>query len=115
MPKVSTTMSCLSTNKRGRTVVRMDDDAFDPASFPLAGRGTGVGPLGGGRWGPPRGGRPTPAGDTALSSPAPCHWSPMYLNAEYARAHDHPDAVVNPMLALCVAVGLSVEDLSEAG
>jgi itaconyl-CoA hydratase len=39
----------------------------------------------------------------------------MYLNAEYARAHDHPDAVINPMLALCVAIGLSVEDLSEAG
>ena len=39
----------------------------------------------------------------------------MYLNAEYARAHEHPDAVVNPMLVLCTAVGLSVEDLSEAG
>ena len=39
----------------------------------------------------------------------------MYLNAEYARAHGHPDVVVNPMLVLCTVVGLSVEDLSESG
>jgi acyl dehydratase len=37
------------------------------------------------------------------------------LNAEYARAHGHPDVVVHPLLVLCTAVGLSVEDLSEAG
>ncbi len=41
--------------------------------------------------------------------------NPMHLNAEYARAHGHPDVVVNPMLVLCTVVGLSVEDLSEAG
>ena len=39
----------------------------------------------------------------------------MYLNAEFARGNGHPDVVVNPMLVLCVVVGLSVEDLSEAG
>jgi itaconyl-CoA hydratase len=39
----------------------------------------------------------------------------MYLNAEFARAHGHPTTVVNPMLVLCIAVGLSVEDLSEIG
>jgi len=39
----------------------------------------------------------------------------MHLNAEYARGHGHPDVVVNPMLVLCTTVGLSVEDLSEAG
>jgi acyl dehydratase len=44
-----------------------------------------------------------------------CNWNPMHLNAEYARAHGHPDVVVNPMLVLCTVVGLSVEDLSEAG
>src|SRR5262249_61430962 len=56
-----------------------------------------------------------PAGQIALGPNGTCTWSRMYINAEYARAHDPPDAVVNPMLALCVAVGLSVEDLSEAG
>ena len=60
-------------------------------------------------------GRTITAGDNALFSTATCHWSPMYLNAEFARAHDHPDVVVNPMLVLCTAIGLSVEDLSEAG
>src|SRR5205814_8958844 len=30
-------------------------------------------------------------------------------------AHGHPDVVVNPMLVLCTVLGLSVEDLSEAG
>src|SRR4029078_7522256 len=54
-------------------------------------------------------------GDNALFSTAMCNWNPMHLNAEYARGHGHPDVVVNPMLVLCRTVGLSVEDLSEAG
>lgn len=53
--------------------------------------------------------------DNALFSTATCNWNPMHLNAEYARAHGHPDVVVNPMLVLCTVVGLSVEDLSEGG
>ena len=93
----------------------MPEIAFDPATFPLARKGHRfedfeVGQVWEHHWG-----RTITAGDNALFSTATCHWSPMYLNAEYARAHDHPDTVVNPMLALCVAVGLSVEDLSEAG
>ena len=60
-------------------------------------------------------GRTITAGDNALFSTAMCNWNPMHLNAEYARAHGHPDVVVNPMLVLCTTVGLSVEDLSEAG
>ena len=60
-------------------------------------------------------GRTITAGDNALFCAAMCNWNPMYLNAEFARAHGHPDVVVNPMLVLCAAVGLSVEDLSEAG
>ncbi len=60
-------------------------------------------------------GRTLTVGDNALFSTAMCTWLPMYLNAEFARAHGHPDAVVNPMLVLCTVVGLSVEDLSEAG
>jgi acyl dehydratase len=60
-------------------------------------------------------GRTLTESDNALFSTATCHWSPMYLNVEYARAHGHPDVVVNPMLVLCTVVGLSVEDLSETG
>lgn len=88
---------------------------FDPGLFPLVRKGHRfedfqVGQVWTHHWG-----RTITAGDNALFSTATCHWGPMYLNAEYARAHDHPDAVINPMLALCVAIGLSVEDLSEAG
>jgi len=60
-------------------------------------------------------GRTITSGDNALFSTAMCNWNPMHLNAEFARAHGHPDVVVNPMLVLCTVVGLSVEDLSEAG
>ena len=60
-------------------------------------------------------GRTITEGDNALFSTSTCYWNPMHLNAEYARAHGHPNVVVNPMLVLCTVVGLSVEDLSEAG
>lgn len=60
-------------------------------------------------------GRTLTGGDNALFSTAMCNWNPMHLNAEFARAHGHPDVVVNPMLVLCTVVGLSVEDLSETG
>ena len=60
-------------------------------------------------------GRTLTESDNTIFSTATCSWVPMYLNVEYARAHGHPSAVVNPLLVLCTAVGLSVEDLSEAG
>jgi itaconyl-CoA hydratase len=60
-------------------------------------------------------GRTITAGDNAFFCTATCAWNPMYLNAEFAKGHGHPDVVVNPMLVLCTVVGLSVEDLSEAG
>lgn len=60
-------------------------------------------------------GRTLTAADNAFFSTATCHWVPLYLNREFALAHDHADVVVNPMLVLCTAVGLSVEDLSETG
>src|SRR5437870_11280519 len=60
-------------------------------------------------------GRTLTAGDNAIFTTATLAFNPLYLNAEYARAHGHPDVVVNPLLVLCTAVGLSVEDLSEAG
>lgn len=84
-------------------------------TFPLVGKGHkyedfAVGQVYTHHWG-----RTITAGDNALFSTAMCNWSPMHLNVEFARAHGHPDVVVNPMLVLCTIVGLSVEDLSEAG
>jgi itaconyl-CoA hydratase len=53
--------------------------------------------------------------DQVIFSTGLCFWTPMYLNTEFARAHGHPSPPVNPWLVCCIAVGLSVEDLSEAG
>ena len=88
---------------------------FDPSAFALAVKGRkyedfDVGQVLVHHWG-----RTITAGDNAVFSTALCHWNPMYLNAEFARAHGHSDVVVNPMLVLCTVVGLSVEDLSEGG
>ncbi|MDE0581083.1 MAG: hypothetical protein OXI29_14585 [bacterium] len=39
----------------------------------------------------------------------------MRLNAEFARAHGHPDVVVNPMLVLCTGLSAlaTVPDIDE--
>ena len=60
-------------------------------------------------------GRTIEAGDNGLFSTLTLGFNPLYFNAEYARAHDHPTTVVNPMLVFLTVFGLSVEDLSEAG
>ena len=60
-------------------------------------------------------GRTITESDNIAFTTSMANWNPMHLNAEYARAHGHPDVVVNPLLVLCVVVGLSVEDLSEGG
>ena len=60
-------------------------------------------------------GRTLTESDNTSFSTSMANWNPMHLNAEFARAHGHPDVVVNPMLVLCTVVGLSVEDLSEGG
>ena len=90
-----------------------DDNDFD--AFPIVGKGNQFQDFTEGQdllhhWG-----RTLTDGDNAIFSTATCNWNPMHLNAEFARAHGHPDVVVNPMLVLCTVVGLSVEDLSEAG
>jgi itaconyl-CoA hydratase len=89
--------------------------AFDPASFPAVPKGHlfedfRVGEIFDHHWG-----RTITAGDNTLFSTATCNWNPMYLNAQFAKANGHRNVVVNPMLVLCTVVGLSVEDLSEAG
>ncbi len=60
-------------------------------------------------------GRTLDAGDNSLFTTVTLGFTPLYFNAEYARAHGHADVVMNPLLVLCTVVGLSVEDLSEAG
>ena len=60
-------------------------------------------------------GRTLNVGDASLFSTVALRFTPLYWNAEYARAHGHPGVVVDPLLVLCTVVGLSVEDLSEAG
>jgi acyl dehydratase len=60
-------------------------------------------------------GRTINAGDNSIFSTVTLAHCPLYFNAEYAHAHGHPDVVVNPMLIACTVVGISVEDLSEAG
>ena len=90
-------------------------DEIDFDSFPLARKGNQYESFTVGDTFPHHWGRTITDGDNALFSTAMCNWNPMHLNAEYARAHGHDDVVVNPMLVLCTVVGLSVEDLSEAG
>jgi itaconyl-CoA hydratase len=58
-------------------------------------------------------GRTLTRGDNVVFSTAMCYWNPLLLNVTYAEAQGHPDTPINPMLVLCTAVGMSVEDLSE--
>jgi itaconyl-CoA hydratase len=60
-------------------------------------------------------GRTITEGDNTLFTTLTQAYNPLYFNAEFARAHDHPGVVANPMLVFGVVFGLSVEDLSEAG
>lgn len=60
-------------------------------------------------------GRTITAGDNSLFSSLTLSYNPLYFNAEFAVAHDHPGTVANPLLVFLTVFGLSVEDLSEAG
>lgn len=53
--------------------------------------------------------------DTVLFSTLTLSFNPLYFNRTYARAHGHPDIVVNPQLVFNIILGLSVEDCSEIG
>jgi len=53
--------------------------------------------------------------DTVLFTTLTLSFNPLYVNRAYARAHGHPDIVVNPQLVFNIVLGLSVEDLSEIG
>lgn len=60
-------------------------------------------------------GRTINASDNSLFSTLTLHFNPLYFNLEYAKAHGHPDIVVNPLLVFNTIIGLSVQDLSEMG
>lgn len=60
-------------------------------------------------------GRTIHEGDTTLFSSLTLSFNALYYNRDYARAHGHPDIVVNPQLLFNVVLGLSVEDCSEIG
>ncbi|MBV9659842.1 MAG: MaoC family dehydratase [Acidimicrobiales bacterium] len=90
-------------------------DQPDFSTFPLARKGRSFEAFAEGQGYQHHWGRTLTDGDNALFCTATCNWNPMHLNTEYARAQGHPDVVINPMLVLCTVIGLSVEDLSEAG
>lgn len=87
----------------------------EPRVFPVRARGNKFDAFTPGREFAHHWGRTLTAGDNALFTTATLAFNPLYLNADHARSQGHPDVVVNPMLVLCAVVGMSVEDLSEAG
>ena len=96
-----------------RTLGRVSDPDFD--AFPLAGKGHQFEEFAAGQVLSHHWGRTLTEADNAIFSTATCNWNPLHLNVEFAKANGHPAVVVNSMLVLCTVVGLSVEDLSEAG
>ncbi len=89
--------------------------AFDPADFPVRARGNKFEDFTEGQVFSHHWGRTITESDALNFATITCAYNPMYLNAEYSKAHGNDDLVVSPMLVLCTVVGLSVEDLSEAG
>jgi len=88
---------------------------FDPADFLLLRKGNALEEFTPGREFDHHWGRTLTEGDNALFTTTTLAYNPLYFNSEYARGEGHPSVVINPMLVLCTVVGLSVEDLSEAG
>lgn len=60
-------------------------------------------------------GRTIMESDNVAFSTITLSFVPLYFNRAYAIAEGHPDIVLNPQLVFNVALGLSVEDCSEAG
>ena len=88
---------------------------FDPASFRVIKKGRTFDDFHVGQQFVHHWGRTITEADNAIFTTVTLAYNPLYFNAVYARSQGHPDVVVNPMLVLCTIVGLSVEDLSEAG
>jgi acyl dehydratase len=88
-------LSSFPTRRRGNTF-----EAFEPGRVFDHHEGTG---------------KTVTDGDNSLFTSVTHAYNPLYLDAEAARVDGHPGVVVNPLLVLCIVVGLSVEDLSEVG
>jgi itaconyl-CoA hydratase len=58
-------------------------------------------------------GRTISEADTLQFTTLTLSYNPLYFNRHYARAHGHPDLVVNPQLVFNMILGMSVEDNSE--
>ena len=87
----------------------------DLASFPLARKGRQFEDFTEGQTFDHHWGRTLGESDNTLFTTLALRFTPIYFNAERARADGHPGIVVDPLLVLCTVVGLSVEDLSEGG
>jgi itaconyl-CoA hydratase len=92
-----------------------DVSTLDPGAFPTRSRGHAFEDFEVGRVFEHHWGRTITEGDAVLFSTATLAYNPLYFNAEHARRLGHPTLVVNPMLVFTTVLGLSVEDLSEAG
>ncbi|MEX1194110.1 MAG: MaoC family dehydratase [Dehalococcoidia bacterium] len=92
-----------------------DESGFDPQTFTTLRKGRSLEEFVVGRCFEHHRGRTLTDADNTLFTTTTLAYNPLYFNAEYARSEGHPSVVVNPMLVACTVVGLSVEDLSEAG
>jgi acyl dehydratase len=88
---------------------------LDPTQFPTRVRGRSYQDFSVGQVFEHHWGRTITDADTVLFTTSTLAYNPIYVNAEVARAQGHPTIVVNPMLVFTTVLGLSVEDLSEAG
>ena len=70
----------------------------DLAQFPLVRKGHAFEDFHAGQVFEHHWGRTLGAGDNALFTSITLAFTPLYFNAEYARAHGHPDVVVHPLL-----------------
>jgi itaconyl-CoA hydratase len=86
---------------------------FDPSTFPIVVKGNTFDDFQVGQTFDHHWGRTLTAADNLLFSTTLCYWNPLYCNEVFARENGHPTSPINPMLLLCTAVGLSVEDLTE--
>ncbi len=60
-------------------------------------------------------GRTLTTGDGLLFNNLTMNYNPIYFNVEYARRLGYDGMVVPPLLVMTTVLGLTVEDLSEAG
>jgi itaconyl-CoA hydratase len=58
-------------------------------------------------------GRTVTEADNVLFCTATLSYNPAYFNVDIARELGYPACLINPLLVLLIAIGLSVEDLSE--